>query len=67
MDKLGKRRIALASAGLALVALVTYSDPIADVRISHDVATPSIAKLEARLDLGLIAISFLHSWKRALR
>ncbi|MCP3732404.1 hypothetical protein M9978_18435 [Sphingomonas sp. MG17] len=67
MTSLDKRRIALAGGGIALAGLFAFSDPIADIRVTHDAAPSTISKLEAKVDLGLVAFSFLHSWKRVLR
>lgn len=67
MNSLDKRRIVIAGGGLALLALVALSDPIADVRISHDASGGSISQIETKVDLGVVAFSYLHSWKRAAR
>lgn len=68
MNSLDKRRMALASGGIALAGLLALAGPIADIRVTHDrVASTAISKVEAKVDLGLVAFSFLHSWKRVLR
>lgn len=67
MNSLDKRRMAVAGTAIALAGMVAFADPIADIRVTHDAAPSTISKLEAKVDLGLFAFSFLHSWKRALR
>lgn len=67
MNSLDKRRIALAGAALAVAGTLAFADPIADIRVTHDVSAPTISRVEAKIDLGLVAFSFLHSWKRVLR
>jgi hypothetical protein len=66
MNSLDKRRIALAGGRLAIAALFASSGPIADIRVTHNVSAPAMSQVEAKIDLGLIAFSFLHSWKRVL-
>jgi len=67
MDSLDKRKAALVGGGIALAGLLAFADPVADIRITHDVAAPAISTIEAKFDLGIVAISYLHSWKRVLR
>lgn len=66
MNSLDKRRLWLAAGGLAMLAGYSVSGPIADVRITRDLADASIARLETRIDLGVIAFSYFHSWKPTL-
>jgi hypothetical protein len=66
MNSLDKRRLLLATGGLAVVASYSLSGPIADIRVTHVIADTSIARLETRIDLGVIAFSYFHSWKRVL-
>ena len=66
MNSFDKRKLVLAGSGLALLAAFTLSEPIADVRISHDVTDTAISQIETRINLGVIAISYLHSWKSVL-
>jgi hypothetical protein len=66
MNSLDRRRIALVGGGMAIAALFLSSGPIADIRVTHDVSAPAISSIEAKIDLGLIAFSFLHSWRRVL-
>lgn len=67
MGSMDKRRMALAGGGIAMVALLAFADPVADIRITHsNVASTAISQVEARIDLGLVAFSYLRSWKRVL-
>jgi hypothetical protein len=68
MGSIDKRRIALAATAIGMAGLLAFGGPIADIRVTHDsVASTAISKVEAKVDLGLVAFSFLHSWKRVLR
>lgn len=69
MDRFSKRRIALASGGAALLALVAMPHPSADIRIiTHDVTDTAPRKFQAAVNLGVMAVSVLYTWtsKRAL-
>lgn len=66
MNSLDKRRIALAGAAAVLVVICATSGPIAEFRVTQDVTAPSINRVEAKIDLGIVAFSFLKSWKRIL-
>jgi len=68
MDMLSKRRIALASGGAALLALMAMPGPSADIRIiTHEVTDTAPRKFQAAVDLGVMAVSVLYTWtaKRA--
>ncbi len=67
MNSLDRRRIVMASGGLAVLALIALSNPIADIRIIHDATGTAVSRIETRIDLGVVAFSYLHSWKRAAR
>lgn len=62
MNSLDKRRLWVATGGIALVAGYSMSGPIADVRITRDIAAPSISWIETRIDLGFVAFSYLRRW-----
>lgn len=62
-----RRKIILGSGAVALLAVVMMAGPVADIRVTHDATSRSISTVEAKLDLGLIAFSFLHCSRRALR
>lgn len=66
MNSLNKRRVVLASLGAALLAIFSLSGPVADIRITHDSAGSSVSRIETRIDLGVVAFSYLHSWRRVL-
>ncbi|WP_131818610.1 hypothetical protein [Sphingomonas turrisvirgatae] len=67
MSSLQRRRVMLGCGAIALAGALAVSDPIADIRLTHDTAPSTISRFEAKIDLGLVAFSFLHSWKRVLR
>ncbi|MEG3180824.1 hypothetical protein [Sphingomonas sp. LT1P40] len=70
MDRLDKRKIALIGGGAALLALTVLPHPTADIRIlTHDVTDTAPRKVQAAVDLGVMAVSVLYTWtaKRALR
>ena len=70
MDRLDKRRIVLAGGAAALLALTVTGGPTADIRIlTHDVADTAPRKMQAAVDLGVMAVSVLYTWtaKRAIR
>ncbi|MDQ1158522.1 hypothetical protein QE385_002849 [Sphingomonas sp. SORGH_AS 950] len=57
-----ERRIVMAMAVLALVALA-YRHPTADIRlITHDLTDRSPRRVQAAVDLGLLSVSFLYTW-----
>lgn len=50
-------------AGAAALALLAANHPSAGIRIlTHDVADPSPQRVEAAVDLGLLAVSVLVTW-----
>lgn len=56
------RRKLLIAGGLAL-AVVAVQRPSADIRlITHDMADPSPHRVQAAVDLGLMAVSVLVTW-----
>lgn len=56
------RRKYLAAGALAL-ALVAVQHPTANIKVlAHDRADPSPARVEAVVDLGLMAVSVLVTW-----
>jgi hypothetical protein len=70
MDSLSKRRIALAGGGAALLALSAMHHPSANIRIiTHDVTDTAPRKIQAAIDLGILAVSVLYTWtaERAAR
>lgn len=70
MDRFDKRRIALAGSAAALLALAATGGPSADIRIlTHDVTDTAPRKMQAAVDLGVMAVSILYTWtaKRAIR
>ena len=63
MDSFSKRRIALAGAGAALLALVAMPGPTADIRIlTHEVTDTAPKKFQAAINLGIMAVSVLYTW-----
>lgn len=57
-----KRRI-MAGAVLALVALAALRQPNADIRIiTHDSGDTAPHKVQAALDLGVLAVNILVTW-----
>lgn len=70
MDRFDKRRIALAGGAAALLALTATGGASADIRIlTHDVTDTAPRKMQAAVDLGVMAVSVLYTWtaKRAIR
>ncbi|MBN8815541.1 MAG: hypothetical protein J0J06_08860 [Sphingomonas sp.] len=56
-----RRTILIAAAVLAIVAVARH--PTADVEIlTHQVGDPSPRKVEAAIDLGVVAVKFLLTW-----
>jgi len=56
------RKILLATAGLALIAL-TVSHPTVDLRlITHDSRDPSPHRMQAAINFGLVGVSVLYTW-----
>ena len=70
MDRLGKRRIALVGGGAALLAFTALSShPTANIQIlTHEVTDKTPRKIQAAVDIGILAISVLYTWtaKRAI-
>jgi uncharacterized protein (UPF0261 family) len=69
MDRLDKRRIALAGGAAALLAVTALPHPTANIHIiTHDVADKAPRKIQAAIDLGILAVSVLYTWtaKRAI-
>lgn len=63
MDSLSKRRIALAGSGAVLLALSAMHHPSANIRIiTHDVADTAPRRIQAAIDLGILAVSVLYTW-----
>lgn len=63
MDNLSKRRIALAGGGAALLALSAMHHPSANIRIlTHDVTDVAPRKIQAAIDVGILAVSVLYTW-----
>ncbi len=58
----GRRKIVLAIAALlALVAVVRH--PTADIEIlTHQAGDPAPHRVEAAIDLGVLAVKFLLTW-----
>lgn len=67
MNGLYKRRLLLAGGGLALLSGYYASPPIADIRITRDIAGTAMSQIETKVDLGFVAFSYLYSWGRARR
>lgn len=69
MDSMQKRKIALAGGVAALLALTAMPTPTADLRIlTHDVADKAPKKIEAAVNLGVMAVSVLYTWtERTIR
>jgi hypothetical protein len=56
------RKAVLAIAGLALMALAVRH-PTADIRIiTHDASDRSPHRMQAAVDIGLVAVSVLYTW-----
>ncbi|HXH15503.1 MAG TPA: hypothetical protein VNJ10_05170 [Sphingomonas sp.] len=56
------RKILLAAAGLAVMAL-TVSHPTVDLRlITHDSRDPSPHRMQAAINFGLVGVSVLYTW-----
>lgn len=61
-----ERRIGLLVA-LALLLVLTVRHPTADIRIlTHDASDLKPARVQAALDLGVIAVSVLVTWTKKL-
>jgi hypothetical protein len=60
-----RRRVRIGIAALAALALFALISPHnrADIRIlTHDQGDPSPHKLQAVIDLGIVAVSVLYTW-----
>jgi hypothetical protein len=56
------RKVLLAVAGLALIALATRH-PTADFRlITHEASDPAPHRMQAVVDFGLVGVSVLYTW-----
>ncbi|WP_423604333.1 hypothetical protein [Sphingomonas sp. MS122] len=69
MDRLDRRRIALVGGGAALLAIATLPHPTADIQIlTHEVTDTAPRKIQAAVDLGILAVSVIYTWtaKRAI-
>ncbi|MCW4461415.1 hypothetical protein OK349_06825 [Sphingomonas sp. BT-65] len=69
MDRLDKRRIALVGGGAALLAITALPHPTANIQIlTHEVTDTAPRKIQAAVDLGILAVSVLYTWtaKRAI-
>lgn len=68
MNGLQKRRIVLAGgAAAALLVFAALPHPTADIRIiTHDVTDTAPRKVQAAVDLGVVAVSFLYTWTAKL-
>lgn len=63
MDTISKRRIALAGGAAALLTLSAMHHPSANIRIiTHDVTDTAPRKIQAALDVGVMAVSVLYTW-----
>lgn len=63
MDSFSKRRIALAGGGAALLAISAMHHPSANIHIiTHDVTDHAPRKIQAAIDLGIMAVSVLYTW-----
>ncbi|WP_260599769.1 hypothetical protein [Sphingomonas endolithica] len=61
-----ERRIGFCIA-IALMLLVAVRHPSADIRIlTHDSADRAPARVQAAVDLGIVAVSVLVTWTRRL-
>lgn len=50
-------------AGAAALALVAVKQPSADIRLlTHDIGDPAPHRVQAAVDLGLMAVSVLVTW-----
>lgn len=66
MSPLQKRRIVVAGGALALLA-ATAQAPRADIQIlTHDRSDSTPAKVQAAVDLGVVAVSVLVTWTRKI-
>lgn len=67
MDRLHKRRIALAGSAAALLALAAIPGPVADIQFSRVGTDAAVNRLEASVNLGLFAVTFLRVWTSRAR
>ncbi|MFL9841245.1 hypothetical protein ABS767_09745 [Sphingomonas sp. ST-64] len=69
MDQLSKRRIALAAGGASLLAIGAIAHPSADIHIiTHEASDISPRKVQAAVDVGVMAVSVLYTWtERTIR
>lgn len=59
-------RRAMVAIGILALAVVLVRPPSADIRImAHDAGDPSPRRIEAAVDLGLIALSVIVTWTQA--
>lgn len=57
-----RRRVAIAATG-ALLALVAFRHPTADLRIvTHEARDTAPHRVQAAIDLGLVGVSILYTW-----
>lgn len=62
-----ERRIGLGIGVALLLVLALLRHPTADIRIlTHDAADRTPARVQAALDLGVIAVSVLVTWTKRL-
>lgn len=69
MDRFDRRKIALIGGGAALLAITALPHPTANIEIiTHEVTDKAPRKIQAALDLGILAVSVLYTWtaKRAI-
>ncbi|WP_294189886.1 hypothetical protein [uncultured Sphingomonas sp.] len=57
-----RRRIAIAATG-AVLALVAFKHPSADLKImTHEARDTAPHRIQAAIDLGLVGFSVLYTW-----
>ena len=62
-----ERRIGLSIAAVLLVLVFALRHPSADIRIlTHDSTDRAPARVQAALDLGIVAVSVLITWSKRL-
>lgn len=63
MDSFSKRRLAVAGGAAALLTLSAMQHPSANIHIiTHDVTDTAPRKIQAAIDLGIMAVSVLYTW-----
>lgn len=66
MSPLLKRRIAITAAAALMLAVVSGHGQLNVRVLTHDVGDHAPARVQAAIDLGLVAVSVLVTWTRRL-